>query len=199
MFNLLNRFINIFFANQQWITMLIISLLAKGADAVPYQKGYIVMTHGDTLWGMVRYLRIDVPKKVRFYQEASGYKRVYAPDELSSFCYGTREIWRSVPYYEQEIGWSDRFFMKVRAAAPGVELLLGKITAEGCHCSGSQFDVRYNWVLYDPLTDEKAIISHNRFGHIRLNEDVWAFLSARNWAALPPRVPRAKHLVPYIH
>lgn len=179
--------------------MLIFSLLITRAYGVPYRKGYIVITQGDTLRGMVKYHRIDVPKKVAFYPGVSrSDKRIYAPDELSAFCYNSREIWRSVPFYQQEIGWGDRFFMQVQAASPGVELLLGKITAEGCHCSGSQFDVRHYWVLYDPQADEKAILAQKRFGTIRLQEDVWAFLSARDWALLPPRIKRAKHLIPYI-
>lgn len=157
-----------------------------------YKGGYVVLANGDTLRGNVRYRRLDVPRKV-FFEDTNG-KRTYNPRELLSF-EREGEVWRSVQFSTQQLGWDDDFFLEQKVQGSGLSLLYGKMTSKGCGCHGVPYSVSREWVLYDRGTGASIIVERSACGRVKNDAGILSFLESSGWDTSELWIQRLEDIV----
>lgn len=127
-------------------------------QARSWEEGYVVTEAGDTLWGLVKYRRLEVPRKLLF-KTTDKKKRAISIDGARSFVYG-KEYWQRISLPIEQIGWADSFFFKRLGQSENLQLFYGKYSSEGCGCNGKEWTVRKSYILH--AQGASFILSFNR-------------------------------------
>ena len=165
------------------------------------QEGKIYHRDGRIEKGKIWYKNYAVGKKIHFLPKEdsskAAKKSVYSPEELLGFEYGS-EIWRRVTFEPKDIGWQESFFMRVESSIQDIELLVGKISMEGCHCSGTKKDFEKKAVLLHINSGHKQIIDRSKYGRIRHLEWIWAFFDSYSLDAFGQKFKTLKDLIAFM-